>query len=420
MSILARPLSVVSVFAVLSTAFACGSSDADDSHASAGASSAGGGAAGRAEGGAGRGGALALEGGAAGTAGDASPGAGGEAGAALSSSEVAGQAGQTEGLEQGGEAGRSESPQAGMGGEAGDASGTLALSGAFTHVHDPDIVKDGDTFYLFSTGEGVQIRTSKDLRYWIGAGQVFAEKPAWISTTDPSDPNNLWAPEVLYFGGTFHLYYAASKFGSNQSCIGHATKAALGSSDPWVDLGAALCSNATAAPQDFNAIDPNPFQDEAGELWLGFGSFWSGLKLVHLDPTGAVDGTDLFSLATRANTAVEAPHLQYHDGFYFLFESVDYCCQGSASTYKIMVGRSADVAGPYLDRDGTLLSDGGGTLVLEGAGRWRGPGHNAIVHDADRYWNVYHSYDADNDGVPTLRISELTWSDDNWPVSAGP
>jgi arabinan endo-1,5-alpha-L-arabinosidase len=296
----------------------------------------------------------------------------------------------------------------------------LELSGAISHVHDPDIIKDGDTYYLFSTGQGIQIRASKDLKAWLGAGQVFASKPSWIITTDPNDPNNLWAPEVLYFGGTFHLYYAASKFGSNKSCIGHATKDSLGSATPWVDLGATYCSNAIGPAQDFNAIDPNPFQDEDGKLWLGFGSFWSGLKLIRIDGGGLMDGPDMFSLATRSNTAVEAPHLQYHDGFYFLFESVDACCQGSASTYKIMVGRSADVAGPYVDRDGSLLGDGGGTLVLQGAGRWRGPGHNAILHDGDRYWNVYHSYDADNDGVPTLRISELTWSDDNWPVSAGP
>ena len=418
-----RPVSVVLVLTVLSTAFACGSSDADDTQASGGASSAGAGAAGRAAAGAGHGGASSPVGGDAGMMGGAAPEAAGEAGTSAAGAELAGQAGQagqSEPSDQGGQGGSNESPEAGMGGEAGDTSASLSLSGAFTHVHDPDIVKDGDTFYLFSTGEGVQIRTSKDLRYWVGAGQVFAEKPAWISTTDPADPNNLWAPEVSYFGGTFHLYYAASKFGSNQSCIGHATKAALGSTDPWVDLGAAFCSNASESAQDFNAIDPNPFQDEDGNLWLGFGSFWSGLKLVPLDETGVVVGADLYSLSTRPNTAVEAPHLQYHDGFYFLFESVDYCCQGAASTYKIMVGRSADVTGPYVDQDGTLLSDGGGTLVLQGAGRWRGPGHNAIVHDGDRYWNIYHSYDADNDGVPTLRISELTWSDDNWPVSAGP
>ncbi len=404
---------------VLAVAPACGSSDSDDPPARAGASSFGGG---------GAAGSAAGEAGGAGIAGDAGGGAGDVTGGAVSSAGEAGtaaSAGQDAGG-QGGEAGQRsqhDEGESGQGGTAGVVSNeppTLELSGAFTHVHDPDIIKDGDTFYLFSTGQGIQIRASKDLKAWLGAGQVFTSKPSWITTTDPSDPNNLWAPEVLLFGGTFHLYYAASKFGSNKSCIGHATKGSLSSATAWVDLGAAYCSNASGPAQDFNAIDPNPFQDEDGKLWLGFGSFWSGLKLVRLDSGGLLDGPDLFSLATRSNTAVEAPHLQYHDGFYFLFESVDACCQGSASTYKIMVGRSADITGPYVDQDGTLLSDGGGTLVLQGAGRWRGPGHNAILRDGERYWNVYHSYDADNDGVPTLRISELTWSDDNWPVSAGP
>ncbi len=316
----------MSVLTVLATAFACGSSDSDDSQASAGTSSVGG-AAGRSAG-------SAASAGSAGSAGAMLPSAGedglggaftgaagdngGQAGESASAGEDAGgqggQAGQREQSEPAGQGG--QSGEAGMAGAQAD-SGTLELSGAFTHVHDPDIIKDGDTFYLFSTGEGVQVRTSTDLKYWVGAGQVFASKPSWITTTDPSDPNNLWAPEVLYFGGTFHLYYAASKFGSNQSCIGHATKATLGSTEPWVDLGAAYCSNSGGPAQDFNAIDPNPFQDEQGDLWLGFGSFWSGLKLVQIDGDGLVDGSDLFSLATRANTAVEAPHLQFHAGFYF-------------------------------------------------------------------------------------------------------
>ncbi|MEO6599107.1 MAG: arabinan endo-1,5-alpha-L-arabinosidase [Polyangiaceae bacterium] len=407
-----RPISAAVVLTGLAMAFACGSSDSDGPQASAGTSSGGG--AGR-----GAGGAAGLSAGEAGSAGETSPADGSAGDVEGGAPGHAGEAGAPVNAGgQGGEGGKSD--ESGAGGVVNDDPSTLVLSGAITHVHDPDIIKEGDTFYLFSTGQGIQIRTSKDLKSWLGAGQVFATKPSWITTTDPSDPNNLWAPEVLYFGGSFHLYYAASKFGANQSCIGHATKDSLASSAAWVDLGAAYCSNTSGPAQDFNAIDPNPFQDEAGNLWLGFGSFWSGLKILRLGSDGNVDGPDLFSLATRPNTAVEAPHLQFHDGFYFLFESVDSCCQGAASTYKIMVGRSADVTGPYVDQDGALLSEGGGTLILQGGERWRGPGHNAILQDGARYWNVYHSYDADNGGVPTLRISELTWGEDNWPVSAGP
>jgi len=398
----------------MTVAFACGSSDVDEP----GANGGGAGRAGSA-GSAGRAGAASV----AGAANAGRGGAGGSAGFT-----TAGEAGTdvAAGAPSAGAGGELESAagaagsDAGAGGVESSEPQVLELKGAITNVHDPMIVKDGDTYYLFSTGQGVQLRTSSDLKSWQAAGQVFDSKPAWITTTGSSDPNHLWAPEVRYFGGTFHLYYSASKFGSNQSCIGHATKAALASTEDWVDLGAAFCSNTSGPAQDFNAIDASPFQDQEGKLWLPFGSFWSGLKMLRLDEDGKTSGPDLFSLATRPNTAVEAPHLFFHDGFYFLFESVDSCCQGSQSSYKIMVGRSTDVTGPYLDQSGALLSAGGGTLVLKGGSRWRGPGHNAILQDGARYLNIYHSYDADHAGVPTLRISELTWSDDNWPISAGP
>lgn len=404
-------LAIPALLAAVATAFACSSSDVDEPGGNAGVAGVGvAGTGGAGAGAAGAGDAGRDGGGSAGVA------AGGTAGSDVAGATGAGAAGEENAA---GESGSN----AGAGGIADSEPQILELSGAITDVHDPQIAKDGDTYYLFSTGQGVQIRTSSDLKSWQTAGQVFASKPAWITTTGSAQPNLLWAPEVRYFGGTFHLYYSASKFGSNQSCIGHATKASLASADNWADLGAAFCSNMEGPPapsQDFNAIDGSPFQDQEGKLWLPFGSFWSGLKMLRLDEDGKTSGPDLFSLATRPNTAVEAPHLFYHDGYYFLFESVDSCCQGSQSTYKIMVGRSTDVTGPYLDQSGVLLSAGGGTLLLKGGVRWRGPGHNAILQDGSRYLNIYHSYDADRGGVPTLRISELTWSEDNWPISAGP
>jgi arabinan endo-1,5-alpha-L-arabinosidase len=401
-------LGIPALLAAMATAFACSSSDVDEPHGNAGVAGVAGGVGGA--GGAGGAG----EAGGSGSAGFAAAGSAGSAGSDVAAGAPgAGAAGEES-------AAGAAGSNAGAGGIANSEPQILELSGAITDVHDPQIAKDGDTYYLFSTGQGVQIRTSSDLKSWQKAGQVFASKPAWITTTGSAEPNLLWAPEVRFFGGTFHLYYSASKFGSNQSCIGHATKASLASADNWADLGAAFCSNLDGPPQDFNAIDGSPFQDQEGKLWLPFGSFWSGLKMLRLDEDGKTSGPDLFSLATRPNTAVEAPHLFYHDGYYFLFESVDSCCQGSQSTYKTMVGRSTDVTGPYLDQSGVLLSAGGGTLVLKGGVRWRGPGHNAILQDGSRYLNIYHSYDADHGGVPTLRISEMTWSDDNWPISAGP
>jgi arabinan endo-1,5-alpha-L-arabinosidase len=370
------------------------------------------------------------QGGAAGTSGPVAGTAGAAHGGANTVSGTS-PGGTSAGATSAGSAGEASSGGAGAEGGGQSVGGALPITdlrvlqttGDTKDVHDPFIVKDGATYYLFSTGDGVSVRTSPDLLTWKTAGRVFASKPSWITTTaDNGTSNHLWAPEVRYFGGKFHLYYSASKFGSNDSCMGHATRTSLTSGAGWVDDGqAVLCSK--AGQHDYNAIDPSPFEDESGQLWLAFGSFWSGLKMIRLNADGRRDGPDLFALATRPHPpgAVEAPQLFYHDGFHYLFESVDSCCQGVDSTYKMMVGRSTSVTGPYLDKAGDgLLADRAGTLLLEGNDRYRGPGHNAILVDGDRYYNVYHAYDASDAGAPYLRIADLIWDEDGWPISAGP
>jgi arabinan endo-1,5-alpha-L-arabinosidase len=105
---------------------------------------------------------------------------------------------------------------------------------------------------------------------------------------------------------------------------------------------------------------------------------------------------------------------------YYLFVSWDRCCNGASSTYNVRVGRSTSVTGPYTDKAGVAMARGGGTLVVAGDDRWKGPGHNAVLVSDGLTYNVYHSYDAMNNGRQTLRISELHWDADGWPVSGGP
>jgi arabinan endo-1,5-alpha-L-arabinosidase len=159
--------------------------------------------------------------------------------------------------------------------------------------------------------------------------------------------------------------------------------------------------------------------DEAGSPWLAYGSFWSGVQMIRLDQNGERVGTELVSLASRGGGAIEAPFLVRRCGFYYLFVSFDACCQGADSTYNTRVGRSRELLGPYLARNGTPMLEGGGTLVLQAGGDWVGPGHNAILIDGTRAYNVYHAYAASN-GASQLRISELVWDVEGWPISGGP
>ena len=181
-----------------------------------------------------------------------------------------------------------------------------------------------------------------------------------------------------------------------------------------------ICSNA-GSNDDWNAIDPNFALDEQGAPCLLFGSFWSGIKLIALDAAGQRKGSELIAIAARtANSrAIEAPYVVRRCGYVYLFVSFDACCKGADSTYKIMVGRSGSLRGPYTDRTGMPLLRGAGTLLVQGDATWKGPGHNAVIRTAAGWFNAYHAYAASN-GSPNLRISELVWDSDGWPISAGP
>jgi len=290
-------------------------------------------------------------------------------------------------------------------------------------VHDPAVVKEGKTYYLFSTRAGIAVRCSQDRVHWRLCGDVFAHLPGW-AVADVPGVRGLWAPDVSVFDGRYHLYYSVSTFGSNRSSIGLVTNETL---DPesdrfrWVDRGKVLGSSKS---DDWNAIDPNVVLDDKGAPWLSFGSFWGGIKMRRLDPsTGMLDPKDptLYALASRSRAdgapgAIEAPFIVRRDGYYYLFVSFDFCCRAENSTYNIRVGRSRAVTGPYVDRDGKDMREGGGTLVLAGDARWRGPGHCAILRDDGGDWLVHHAYDAEKRGASTLRIEPLVWDGDGWPA----
>lgn len=300
---------------------------------------------------------------------------------------------------------------------AGPAS--FGQQGDVQHVHDPVIAREGDTFFLFATGSRIPCRTSRNLHDWRALGPTLDELPRWALAHVP-DAKDRWAPDISFFDGKWHLYYAVSTFGSNQSCIGVATNTTLDRAAPdyrWQDEGLVLASTRA---DDFNCIDPHVVLDDKGVPWLSFGSFWSGIKIVQLDlRTGKPAGVPVH-IAGRHGGPIEAPCIVRHGGWYYLFVSFDHCCRGAESDYKLMVGRSRAVDGPYAASDGRPMTEGGGTLVLAGHGTCRGPGHNGFIALPEGDFVVHHFYDAAHDGVPTLHLRPVIWADDGWPVVGGP
>lgn len=303
----------------------------------------------------------------------------------------------------------------------GAPSPARAASGA--PAHDPAMIKQGNYYYLFTTGGRLDIRRSTDMLTWSAAGTVFSGGlPSWIASTLGSAPSDLWAPDISYVNGRYYLYYAGSTFGSNNSVIGLATNATLdpsSSSYRWVDQG--LVVRSTGA-DNWNAIDPNLSFDSAGVPWLSWGSFWSGIKLRRIDPaTGKLSSanTTLYSIAGRNGGAIEAPSIIARNGYYYLFVSYDLCCKGIDSTYRTMVGRASSITGPYLDKSGRRMDQGYAEQLLAGVDPYRGPGGGTVFADGSNVFYTYHFYDSQDGGRSKLQTRPVTFSGD-WPVLGAP
>jgi len=306
----------------------------------------------------------------------------------------------------------------------------LAAQARQVDVHDPAMAKEGDTYYLFSSGPGITFYSSKDMINWKLRGRVFPGDPSWAKGVASGFNGHVWAPDIAHHDGKYYLYYAVSASGQNSSAIGVTINKTLDPGSPdyqWEDQGMVLRS--TPNRDLWNAIDPNIIVNENGTPWMSFGSFWSGIKLVKLDSswTALAEPQEWDSLAKRERSVfvddrvpgpaeIEGPFIFKKGDYYYLFVSWGLCCRGKDSTYKIMIGRSKDVKGPYLDKDGKSLAQGGGSLVLAGNKDWAGMGGcSAYVFDGKDYL-VFHAYETADNGLQKLKIAEIKWDEKQWPV----
>ena len=280
---------------------------------------------------------------------------------------------------------------------------------------DPSVIRGMDgRFYLYATnddwgdGEGlrvVPIFMSEDLVNWTYSGTVFPRIPTW------KVEGSIWAPDVSVYGDEYRLYYSFSRWDDPNPCIGLARAAdPLG---PWTDLGKVFCSNEVGVR---NSIDPFAWHDESGSTLI-WGSF-NGIYAAKLSDDGRrVEG----DLTLIADSRFEGAYVIRHEGLYYLFVSAGSCCEGERSTYRVLVGRSDSLTGPYVDQNGKDLRNGGGMPLLSGNDVFAGPGHNSVVmDDAGREWIVYHAIPKGN---PRLRsganrrpafIDRLRWLESGW------
>lgn len=310
------------------------------------------------------------------------------------------------------------------------------LTGNIGPVHDPAIARKPDgTYIVFSTDavfmhdrQLLEMRCSADLKEWHGCGYVFDQMPDWIQTAFPQ-VRGLWAPDISFFHGMYHLYYAASTLGSQTSAIGVATNITLDAADPrykWVDQGPVLTSS---DQNTFNAIDPNVLVEPATDgkeprVWLSYGSFWAGIFQQEIDPeTGKLlPNAKQYHLAQQPDDrkgALEGASMLAHDGWFYLFASIGLCCEENIEndTYEEIVGRSHSVHGPFVAEDGRKLIKGGGGILLMGYENWLGTGGGTAWQSDDGKTALFtfHALNRSKGGAFELWVENMTWEDD-WPV----
>ncbi|MCM4157246.1 arabinan endo-1,5-alpha-L-arabinosidase [Gramella sp. AN32] len=303
--------------------------------------------------------------------------------------------------------------------QAQEKNGALHLKGEL-RVHDPVMIKQDSTYYIFSTGQGVTMKYSEDMIHWKRTGSVFdsVSLPAWHKKDIPEQDGHLWAPDIHYRNGKYHLYYSVSAWMNFNSSIGYATNTTLDSDDPdyrWVDNGQVISFR--NGGEGVNVIDPNVYVAENGKVWLLYGSYQAGLRMVELNPqTGHLKNNppEITIITTSLGEGVFViKGLEY----YYIFASRGICCKGLDSNYQVVMGRSQNLEGPYLNKDGESWLDNNYTVFLKGDHKEPGRGHNGFFVEEGIAYIVYHAYTRSADGDSLLNIAPLYITQDGWPTT---
>ena len=277
---------------------------------------------------------------------------------------------------------------------------------------DPTVIKANDGyFYLYATENirNVPIYRSENLVEWRRVGTAFNDR-----TRPQMVPNgNIWAPDINLINGKYVMYYSKSTWGGEWECgIGVAT--ADRPSGPFTDLGKLFLSNEIGVQ---NSIDPFYIEEEDGSKYLFWGSF-RGIYGIQLSD----DGLSIKPGAQKvqiAGTLTEGTYIYKHDGYYYFFGSAGTCCEGLNSTYRVMVARSENLMGPYVNKSGKSAMENNFMLVMQKSNKVVGPGHNSeiIQDDEGQYWMLYHGFDAaDPDGGRKVYLDQILWDKDGWPT----
>jgi arabinan endo-1,5-alpha-L-arabinosidase len=297
------------------------------------------------------------------------------------------------------------------------AAGCLALSTLSAHAavwnltgslvtHDPSMYKENATWWIMETSDtGIGVKYSPDGHAWTQGLSIYPNGLSWWGQYN-GNSKTVWAPDIHVWNGKAILFYAVSTFGSQKSAIGLTTATSIAQGN-WTDQGAVITSQ---AGYNFNAIDPSFTVDKSGQPWLSFGSFWTGIYMTRLDASTLKPFGSWYHLAADS-TGIENSFIMSNGSYYYLFVSKGTCCAGANSTYHISYGRSTSITGPYLDKNGVDMLNGGGTTLDAGGGRFIAPGGESVSNGV----MARHELDSQNGYNGVLFLNDLYFTN-GWPT----
>ena len=282
-------------------------------------------------------------------------------------------------------------------------SGIKAQTGE-PFIHDPSTIQESDgKYFTFGTG---------------GGGLISDDGWSWHSGA--VRPGGGAAPDAIKIGDRYLVAYGATGGGlggGHKGIIYTMWNKTLDPSSPDFKYSEPVMVAWSENVDDCDAIDPGLMLDPStGRLWMSYGTYFGYIRLVELDPkTGRrVEGNKALDIAIDC----EASDLIYHDGWYYLLGTHGTCCDGVNSTYNIVVGRSRQVTGPYVDNVGREMLKGGGKMLIAAGDRKTGAGHfgRMVIDKGVEKMSCHFEADYDRSGYSVLDIRPLLWKND-WPIA---
>lgn len=287
---------------------------------------------------------------------------------------------------------------------------------------DPTVWMGADSaYYSVATGVGRVLR-STDLFHWERTDIRPLDRHSWGLMR--SVGHHFWAPDVAVVNGQ-RLMYVTLYNSAEDSHIG-----VLKETDPGHFRYVACITHSAQTGID-DTIDPEVVTDPAtGRVWMFFGSV-GGIHRIELTADGLAvkDGAEyehVAGLTIRQNPSrrrvFEGSYLHHHDGYWYLFVSSG---NYADHTYKLLVGRSRELTGEFLARNGKPMREGFATPVLHSdeGDRFYGPGHCGEIFTAadGNEYIFYHCHDTqqEHQSARPMLLSRIQWDAEGWPFVEG-